>query len=148
MDEFDFYQGTHTGGEIDLYIGMVENRGQEIHDPSYFEHNGGSEVVSEWAVFKAIDSQMIEITANAITGSGAVSGSFSRIGPTSGFAPKITAQHKVIAYSFSNPSAVTGDWTITTNDSGSVTYSGSLNGTTDLTIILGSIGADVWFYYT
>ena len=142
MDEFDFYQGSHTGGEIDTYIDMVKYRGEEIHDPSYFAHNAGQDLVSEWAVFKGIENRIVEVTISSITASGTASGTYNQIGPIGGYTAKITDRHKVLAHQFSNPSAVTGDWTITTGN-GSVTYSGGLNGTTNLTVILGIIGQDV-----
>ena len=142
MDEYDFYQGTHTGGEIDRDLDIVENRSSEVHDPSYFATQSGDNLFTEWGTFKAIENRIVEVTISSITGTGTVSGSYAQVGPTSGYTAAITDRHKVLAYQFSNPSAVTGDWTITTG-SGSVTYSGGLNGTTDLTLILGCIGQNV-----
>ena len=54
-------------------------------------------------------------------------------------APAITADHVVLSCEFSNPSAVTGDWTFTTSTNG-ISYQGVLNGTTDVTLILGKSG--------
>lgn len=142
MDEFDFYQGTHTGGEIDLTIDIVDGRSSTVHDPSYFATNSGDNLFTEWGTFKAIENRIVEITISSITGNGTVEGTAPQIGPIGGYTAEITDRHKVLAYQFSNPSAVTGNWTITAG-SGSVTYSGSINGTTDLTLILGCIGQDV-----
>ena len=47
----------------------------------------------------------------------------------------VTANHVVINSVLSNPSAQTGDWTITTS-SGSLTISGSISGSTTLTLYL------------
>ena len=142
MDEFDFYQGTHTGGEIDQAVDIVADRVSTIEDPSYFSQHSGDDLTNQLAVFKAINDRIIEVTISSITGTGTVSGSFTQV-HMQGIAAKITSQHKVIAASFSNPSAVTGDWTITTSDNDSIAYSGGLNGTTNLTVILGIIGQDV-----
>lgn len=47
----------------------------------------------------------------------------------------ITAKHVVINSVLSNPSAQTGDWTVTTS-SGSAVVSGSISGTTNITLYL------------
>lgn len=47
----------------------------------------------------------------------------------------ITANHVVVNSVLSNPSAQTGDWTVTTS-SGSVSVSGSISGSTTLTLYL------------
>ena len=44
---------------------------------------------------------------------------------------KIRADHKAKNLYLSNPSAMTGDWTFTPSD-GSITISGTINGTTDI----------------
>lgn len=48
---------------------------------------------------------------------------------------KITADMKAIHSILSNPSAQASDWTVTTS-AGSVVISGTINGTTDITIYL------------
>lgn len=48
----------------------------------------------------------------------------------------ITADMVVLGYWFSRPSSQTGEWTVTTSN-GSLTVSGSINGWTALTLILG-----------
>jgi hypothetical protein len=48
---------------------------------------------------------------------------------------RILAKHKVVNSVLSNPSAQTGDWTVTTS-AGSLTISGSISGTTDITLDL------------
>lgn len=47
----------------------------------------------------------------------------------------ITADHYVINSTLSNPSAQTGDWTVTTSAE-SLTISGNISGTTDITLYL------------
>lgn len=60
--------------------------------------------------------------------------SFSSL-PTTVNDSAITAQHVVVNSVLSNPSAQTGDWTVTTLD-GSVSISGSISGSTTLTLYL------------
>ena len=48
---------------------------------------------------------------------------------------KITADHIVVNYILSNPSAQTGDWTVTTSD-GSLQVSGNISGTTNIKLLL------------
>lgn len=48
----------------------------------------------------------------------------------------ITAKHVVLNSILSNPSAQTGDWTVTTSN-GSLSIAGAISGTTDITLILG-----------
>ena len=47
----------------------------------------------------------------------------------------ISTKHVVINAVLSNPSAQTGDWTVTTN-AGAVTIDGSISGETDITLYL------------
>ena len=48
---------------------------------------------------------------------------------------RITADHSVVQSVLSNPAAQVGDWTVTTSD-GSLTISGSISGSTTLTLYL------------
>lgn len=63
------------------------------------------------------------------------SASFSSLPQTISDA-RITSDHVVLNSVLSNPSAQTGDWTVTTLD-GSVTISGTISGSTTLTLYLG-----------
>ena len=47
----------------------------------------------------------------------------------------ILATHKCVKATLSNPSAQTGDWTVTTS-AGSLTISGTISGTTDIELDL------------
>ena len=51
---------------------------------------------------------------------------------------KITSSMEVIEYTLSNPIAQTGDWTVTTSN-GSVNIAGTINGTTNITLLLGEV---------
>lgn len=48
---------------------------------------------------------------------------------------RITANHVVVNSELSNPSAQTGEWTVTTA-AGTATVTGSISGTTDITLYL------------
>lgn len=48
----------------------------------------------------------------------------------------ITIKHVVVSSTLSNPSAQTGDWTVTTSN-GSLSIAGTISGTTDITLVLG-----------
>ena len=137
MDEFDFYQGTHTGGEIDQAVDIVENRGEVIA--------GGDGLVQSTMAFEAIANEIIIIGPQSITGNGSVVGQFLHTYPPMGYAyvPFVTADHIVLRCEFSNPSAITGDWTFITDDNGGIGYSGSLNGTTNITLVLGRRGKNI-----
>lgn len=55
---------------------------------------------------------------------------------------KITADHVVIQAELGTPAAQTGDWTVTTS-AGSVTLSGTISGSTTVTLVLGNSGGTV-----
>lgn len=55
---------------------------------------------------------------------------------------KITADHVVIQAELGTPTAQTGDWTVTTS-AGSVTLSGTISGSTTVTLVLGNSGGTV-----
>lgn len=80
--------------------------------------------------------EIIKVTISGITGTGAVTGG-ATFSPLSG--PNVTADHVVLSCVWSNPAVVLGDWTFTTS-SGSISYSGIINGTSDVTLLLGLVG--------
>lgn len=55
---------------------------------------------------------------------------------------KITADHVVIQAELGTPAAQTGDWTVNTS-AGSVTLSGTISGSTTVTLVLGNSGGTV-----
>ena len=55
--------------------------------------------------------------------------------PTTITDSSILAKHKCVKATLSNPSAQTGDWTVTTS-AGSLTISGTISGTTDIELDL------------
>ena len=111
MDELEFYNGKYSGGEIDDAITLL-NR-----------------------------DEIIKVTLTGMTGANQnVFGIKNLVNAR--FFPqmaRITADHVVIAYEFSNPSAVVGAFSITTNTD-YISWNGRLDGTTDLTIYLGKVG--------
>ena len=79
-----------------------------------------------WAGIKAAINEIktVEVTSS----------SFSSL-PITINDSNITADHVVISSVLSNPSAQTGDWTVTTSD-GYLTISGSISGSTSVTLYL------------
>lgn len=49
---------------------------------------------------------------------------------------RLTTKYECIKAVLSNPSAQTGDWTVNTNTSGQATISGSISGTTNITLYM------------
>ena len=83
-------------------------------------------------------SATYKIDANALTGVLEVSASSVSSLPQTISNSKITAGMKVVHSVLSNPSAQTGDWTVTTS-AGSVSIAGSISGTTDITLYLSEV---------
>lgn len=80
------------------------------------------------------------ILDNATTGSGVLVVSKSGVSslPTNIDHEEITARHVVLNAILSNPSAQTEDWTVTTyNGYARIGPSGTINGSTDITLVLG-----------
>ena len=83
------------------------------------------------------DSPVKNILGSAVETLGTLavsSGSFSSL-PQTITKEKISSKHVVLKAVLSNPSAQTGDWTVTTSD-GSLTISGSISGTTTVKLYL------------
>lgn len=81
------------------------------------------------AVTEAVAESVSELKVIVITSS-----SFSSL-PQTISNTKIKSNHVVVNSVLSNPSAQTGDWTVTTSD-GSLTISGSISGSTTITLYL------------
>ena len=79
---------------------------------------------TEWSSFSLADLMVMRITISSV----------SSLPYTDQF-PGITANHKVINAVLSNPSAQTGDWTITTSVD-ELTISGTISGSTNITLDL------------
>lgn len=92
-------------------------------------------------MFKFLDStglarfwDGVKATINAIKTVEVTSSSFSSL-PVTINNSNITADHVVVNSVLSNPSAQTGDWTVTTA-AGSLTIAGSISGSTTVTLYL------------
>ena len=79
---------------------------------------------TEWSIFSLADFMIMRITLTSV----------SSLPYTDQF-PGITADHKVINSVLSNPTAQRDDWTITTS-ADTITVTGSISGTTDITLDL------------
>jgi len=76
----------------------------------------------------------VKAAINAIKTMEVTSSSFSSL-PVTISDSNITADHVVVNSVLSNPAAQTGDWTVTTS-TGSLTISGSISGSTTVTLYL------------
>lgn len=76
----------------------------------------------------------VKAAINAIKTVEVTSSSFSSL-PVTISDSNITADHIVVNSVLSNPAAQTGDWTVTTS-TGSLTISGSISGSTTVTLYL------------
>ena len=83
-------------------------------------------------------SATYKIDARTLAGVLEVSASSASALPQTISNSKITANMKVVHAVLSNPSAQTGDWTVTTS-AGSVQITGSIDGTTDITLYLAEL---------
>ena len=136
MEELDFYDGAYSGQEIDEAIGLVRARTNEV---AY--SNAG--LLTSTGAYRAIANQIIIVTISAVTGTGGIVTETSIFNPGSGaFFAHITSDHRVIWCELSNPSALVGDLEVTTANN-QITISGAINGTTDITLILGAVGGTV-----
>ena len=172
MDEFDFYQGTHSGGEIDRDLDFVDGAFDAnitvtgITISGYVpavdaDHNAMVYAVSE-SEFQPVGEGLIPMLVtrsraasayrenNKLARSKCVKVAISSVSslpitvsqrPT--YALLVTDDMEVIHCVLSNPSAQIGDWTVTTAGAG-VTISGSISGTTDITLYLAEPDAPYW----
>lgn len=92
------------------------------------------------ATYLPIDngSATYKIDANELTGVLEVSASSVSSLPQTITNSKITAGMKVVHSVLSDPSAQVSDWTVTTS-AGSVSITGSISGTTDITLYLSEL---------
>lgn len=131
------YGGAYSGTEFDAAIGRV-------FTPQTTPQSGSNYLVSSGAVYAATANEIIKVTVTGITGTGStVSDTIQFPVPsTPGYTPRVTAQHEVLSAVFSSQEAVVGRLTVTTG-ADTLTYSVKINGTTDLTLILGRIGGSL-----
>lgn len=79
---------------------------------------------TRWSSYSLADFMVTTITLSAVSAL-----------PFTHTNPSIMAEHKVVHSVMSNPSAQTSDWTVTT-EAGSLTISGTISGSTDITLDL------------
>ena len=90
--------------------------------------------ITKESAVKDINNVTLDTKLSALKCLALTSSSFSSLPQTITNA-NITSDHVVVNSILSNPSAQTGDWTVTTNN-GSLTISGSISGSTTLTLYL------------
>lgn len=100
-----------------------------------FTYDGTSWCISEQPVSQMLKKEIISVALGSQTGTGS-SVTWSKSNAA------ITADHEVIAYKLGTPTAQNGNLTWTTS-AGAISVSGSINGTTTLTVILGIVGTSV-----
>lgn len=142
MDELEFYQGAYSGQEIDAAIAQVNNAQSNIVSPGDYSN---ASLLRAQGVAKALLAEIVKVTIAGLTGTGSEVNVIRSIvipTPAPANAVSITADHAVLWYEFSDPDAVFGDCTIETG-ANIITFSGTLNGSTDLTILLGLTGSEI-----
>ena len=167
MDEFDFYQGTHTGGEIDRDLDFIDGF---IEAPAVApvgltlvgfvpvaEHSNGRSPTAFAMVEQSVEQNPDESRSHSyiatrknlydawhplersaivkVVFTGISSLPVTRTEMATMAEPYLTEDLELIHADISNPAAQAGDWTITTATR-SVTVSGSISGTTDITLYL------------
>lgn len=135
MDELDFYNGTHTGQEIDaaveksLYPRLINPVGSA-------DDYTDSDLASIAIVAVTLTQEIVQFIGT-LNLNGDSSWNWTWATPTSSTPTdvNITAQHVPVRVEFSNPSVICGDYTLVTGDN-SVTFSGAGYGSTDITITM------------
>ena len=135
MDELDFYNGTHTGQEIDAAV-------EKALYPRTTNPVGGADdftdsaLASVAAVTISLNQEIVQVVVpiNNINGSTTRGWTFSHIGsqPTDIF---IEENHVPVMVEFSDPSVICGDYSITTSHN-YIEFNGAGCGSTDMTITL------------
>ncbi len=98
---------------------------------------GSSNLVTSSGVYGMIrsydrDQAIIQVTLSGVS---SLPKTFSQTVPTGGYTPAISTDHVVINAVLSNPTAQAGTWTYTTGTK-NFKITGSINGTTDITVYL------------
>lgn len=171
MDEFDFYQGSHTGGEIDRDLDFVDGAFDanitvsgitvEGYIPAVI---GGSATVYyvSGSEFQPVGESLLPalVTRGRAASAYRANNKLARskcvkvflqsvsslpitVSQLPTYAVLTTDDMEVIRCVLSNPAAQTGDWTVTTSGIG-VTISGTISGTTDITLYLAEPDAPIW----
>ena len=159
MDELNLYQGTHSGQEIDAAVDdvisletpLISSVGEKfavVYDDGSLDripiadgYSAGAVAADSIAKFKDVYDYY---SANRDKARSACTGVyFSNVSslpvthhqlPVTG-ATIITADYYCVSMRLTNPSAQTGDWTVTTGQA-EVTVSGVINGETDIILFL------------
>ena len=138
MDETKVYNGAFTNGS-DIDTALLR-----AMSPAIAASSGSNELASSGAAYAAAANEIIKVTITGITGTGSeVSGFVNFPVPSGGgYYPRVTAEHEVLSAVFSSQEAVVGRLTVTTG-ADTLTYGVKINGTTDLTLVLGRIGGSL-----
>lgn len=129
-DDYCFHEGL-------LYqcITAIAEGGESWDSSHWTEVNVGDELNELQSELTTLDSTVSGIISADPKIVKVSFSSFSTL-PQSKNNAAITANHELIGYTLGTPAAQTGNWTVTTS-AGSVSVSGSISGSTTLTLILG-----------
>lgn len=135
MDELDFYNGTHTGQEIDAAVekALYPRTTNPVGSADDFTD---SALASVAAVTISLNQETVQVVVpmNNINGSTTRGWTFSHIGsqPTDIY---IEENHVPVMIEFSDPSVICGDYSITVSHN-YIEFTGAGCGSTDMTITL------------
>lgn len=145
MDEldFDFYNGTHTGQEIDAAVekALYPRISNPVESADDFTD---STLASIAVVAISLNQEIVQVIAplNNLNGSKSVIWNFPAPSPAPATQISITAKHVPIMVEFSDPSVICGDYSIETAD-GYIYFDVAGSGSTDVTITLAKRLGDI-----
>ena len=114
---------------------VLSNPSAQTSDWSVTSYDGSLTITGSISGSTDIQMYLMELDGAGKAGVVAVEKSSVSSLPTTITDSKIQAAHACVKAELSNPSAQTGDWTVTAVD-GSLTISGSISGTTDVKLYL------------
>ena len=143
MDELDFYNGTHTGQEIDAAVekALYPRTSTPVGSADDFTD---STLASIAVVAVTLNQEIVQviIPLNNLNGSTSEVWTFPTPSPAPATQISITAQHVPIMVEFSDPTVICGDYSIETAD-GYIYFDVAGYGSTDVTITLAKRLGDV-----
>ena len=143
MDELDFYNGTHTGQEIDAAVekALYPRTTNPVGSADDFTD---STLASIAAVTISLNQEIVQVIVplNNLNGETSQVWTFPTPSPAPATQITITAQHVPIMVKFSDPAVICGDYSIETGND-SITFNGAGVGSTDMTITLAKRLGDV-----
>lgn len=143
MEELDFYNGTHTGQEIDAAVEKVLYP-RTTNPVGSADDFTDSELASIAAVTISLNQEIVQVIVSLNNLNGATSMIWSFPVPSTAPATQIsiTAKHVPIMVEFSDPTVICGDFSIETAN-GYIYFDVAGSGSTDVTITLAKRLGDI-----